>query len=318
MAEELIHWLLQGDPAIRYQVYRDLLEADEKIVQLERGRIAVQGWGRRILKRQNNDGRWDRSLYTHKWTSTTYTLQLLRQIGLEPKHPQALAGCRVLLESGFFQDNGINFYPKRRHHSETCVTGMVLAILAYFGYPDSRTSLLVDHLLQQQMPDGGWNCERPRGATHGSFHTTISVLESLHEFGKAYPGSKQLAIIKSAQDRAWAFLLQHQLYRSHRTGNVVDSRMTRFSFPPQWHFDILRGLDHWQSARRAWDDRLNDAFAVLLKKADRNGRWPLQNRYPGRYYFHMEKLSVASRWNTLRALRVLKWRDRALGTADHI
>ncbi|MBD3224219.1 MAG: hypothetical protein GF313_05780, partial [Caldithrix sp.] len=224
---DVIDWLLEGDLAIRWQVIRDLLDSDQQTVQHERKQAALKGWGRRLLDFQQSNGIWGEGLYTPKWTSTTYTLLLLRRLGLPPGHNQALRGCQKLLDKGFYKDGGINFFASLKH-SETCVTGMVLSILAYFGYRDERMQNLAGHLLGQQMADGGWNCQSYNGATHGSFHTTICVLEGLREYEIRIPQKKNTDIGDS-QQRGREFLLLHRLFRSHRTGKVVDVRMTRLS-----------------------------------------------------------------------------------------
>jgi len=307
-ADRVLSWLLKGDPAIRWQSLRDLRGAAERTVRREQGRIAVEGWGSRLLELQDADGRWARGIYTPKWTSTTYTMLLLRSLGLMPRHPQALRACQVLLDTGFWQDGGINFYPKRLEHSETCISSMVLAILCWFQYDDPRVDRLAEHVMAQQMADGGWNCRAMpgyAGATHGSFHTTISALEGLLEYQRFR--TDQAAAACQAQARGREFLLVHRLFRSHRTGEVVKAIMTRLSFPPHWHYDILRGLDYFRACGTAWDERLACAVALLEKKRTPDGFWLLENTYPGKTFFPLETKGQPSRWNSLRALRVLRW-----------
>jgi hypothetical protein len=303
-SNKITNWLLKGDPSIRWQTLRDLLGAQERVWQKERRRIAKEGWGKRLLARQEPSGRWGGGLYSPKWISTTYTMMLLRHMGLPPGHPQAMKACRFLLDNGFYRDGGINISVSYKY-SETCVTGMFLAILAQFRLPDRRLDALVEHLLGQQMRDGGWNCESFKGATHSSFHTTINVLEGLREYQKFHP--RKYPEARRVQEKGREFLLKHRLFRSSRTGQVVRPEMTRFSFPPRWHYDVLRGLDHFQEVRAKKDKRLRDAIELLYRKRKKDGRWVLQNRYAGRTFFEMEKIARPSRWNTLRALRVVKW-----------
>lgn len=247
---------------------------------------------------------WGGGIYSPKWTSTTYTMLLLRRLGLEPEHPQALKACELLLDKGFYRDGGINYFASYEH-SETCVTGMVLSLLSYFRFPDERVQAITDHLLRQQMADGGWNCRSYRGDTHSSFHTTISVLEGLREYEKA--DAPEAGEVREAQVRGREFLLAHRLFRSHRTGEVVSAPMTRFSFPPRWHYDVLRALDYFQECGAGRDERLAEAIEIVIKKRKPDGRWLLQNRHSGKTHFEMERVGQPSRWNTLRALRVLKW-----------
>lgn len=315
--DEVVQWLLDGDPAIRWQVLRDLSGGTHATVERERRKIAREGWGARLLAKQDAQGRWaagrsgDGGLYSPKWTSTTYTMLTLRDFGLPATSREARKACKILLDEGLQRDGGINYgvWAKWSGRSETCVTGMVLSILSYFAYDDARVDTVRGHLLEQQMPDGGWNCRRAGGATHSSMNTTISVLEGLHHY--ALHRARDLRKIRAAQRCGREFLLAHRLFRSHRTGKVIKPAFVKLSFPPRWHYDILRALDHFQAAGAPRDERLADAIAVLQSSRRADGRWTLENNYRGKTYFEMERLGAPSRWNTLRALRVLKWWERA-------
>lgn len=305
MDRDSLKWLLEGDPAIRWQALRDLTDAPPRRVRQERERVAIEGWGARLLKRQDSESTWAGGLYTPKWKSTTYTMLLLRDLGLSHENRKARAACALLLDEGMCADGGID-YPARR--AETCITGMVLSILTYFRYDDERLDAVAAHLLQQQMPDGGWNCQRPRGATHASMHTTISVLEGLRMYEEHR--RRGARAIRSAQARGREFLLQHRLFRSHRTGEVIKRDFLRLAYPPRWHYDILRALDYFQAVDAPRDERLSDAISLLEEKRRSDGRWNLEHRYRGKVFFEMERLGMPSRWNTLRALRVLRWWER--------
>jgi hypothetical protein len=302
--DKTVRWLLDGDPAIRWQVLRDVVGAVESSVERSRRKLAREGWGGRLLARQDPEGTWAGRLYSPKWTSTTYTMLLLRELGLPPGNRQAKAACTLLLDRGMYRDGGIGFGWGR---SETCVTGMVLSILCYFQYDDDRLDTVADHLIRQQMPDGGWNCRRPFGATHASVHTTISVLEGLRFYG--LQRRRKVRAVRAAQRRGREFLLVHRLFRSHRTGEIIRPAFLRFSFPPRWRYDILRALDHFQAMGAPRDRRLAEAIDIVRSKQRRDGRWPLQNRYRGKTFFELERVGAPSRWNTLRALRVLNWWD---------
>ena len=314
-ADKTLRWLLDGDPAIRWQVLQDLLSAAERSVERERRKVSREGWGARLLARQGPDGRWaagkspEGGLYSPKWISTTYTMLLLRDFGLPATNRQARKACKLLLDGGLKRDGGINYaaWASWTGTSETCITGMVLSLLSYFEFDDDRVDTVADHLLGQQMSDGGWNCERPRGATHSSFHTTISVLEGLRLY--EVHRRRKVRAVRAAQRRGREFLLVHRLFRSHRTGAIIKPILLRFSFPPRWHYDILRALDYFQAVNAPRDKRLVEAIEILHNKQRKDGRWTLQNRYTGRTYFELERLGAPSRWNTLRALRVLKWWD---------
>jgi len=317
-----IQWLLDGDPAIRWQTLRDLVGAAERTVERERRKVARDGWGARLLARQDPEGTWagglssDGGLYSPKWTSTTYTMLLLRDFGLPANNRQARKACTLLLDGGLQRDGGINYgiWAKWTRQSETCVTGMVLSILSYFEYEDARLDNIADHLLEQQMPDGGWNCRRPYGATHASVHTTITVLEGLRLY-EVHRG-RRVRTVQAAQRRGREFLLVHRLFRSHRTGDIIKPVLTRFSFPPRWHYDILRALDYFQAVNAPRDRRLAEAIDIVRSVRHEDGRWPLQHSYKGKTYFELERVGAPSRWNTLRALRVLKWWDRGTVTRE--
>ncbi len=321
----IIHWLMEGDPAIRWQVMRDLLGLDADRITQEKEKIAEYGWGERFLSYQESTGLWAGGIYGPKWISTTYTMLTLRRLGLPAANSQAQKSCQVLLERGYYQDGGINYF-KSYQQSEVCVTGMVLSILAHFRYPDPRVDDLVDHLLGRQMEDWGWNCQDYAGDKHSSFHTTISVLEGLLEYQKARQAVR--ADIEVARLRGHEFLLRHRLFRSDRTGEIVSARMLRMPFPPRWFYDFLRALDYfqdyhsWRSAQEieypnrenellekehSKDERFVDAIELLKSKRKSDGRWNMMRGPSGKVYFDMEQAGKPGRWNTLRALRVLKW-----------
>ena len=310
--DESIQWLLEGDPSIRWQTLRDLVGASERTVEREQSKVARVGWGARLLARQDAEGRWaaglssEDGLYSPKWISTTYTMLLLRDLGLAAGNRQAKQACALLLDRGLQRDGGINYGWRGR--SETCITGMVLSILSHFRHADARLDILGDHLLKEQMADGGWNCRRDLGATHASMHTTISVLEGLRLL--ELQRGLNVRALRTAQRRGREFLLIHRLFRSHRTGHVIKPEFARFAFPPRWHYDILRALDYFQAVGAPRDARLSEAIDIVRSRRRPDGRWSLEYSYKGKTYFQLERVGAPSRWNTLRALRVLKWWDR--------
>jgi hypothetical protein len=234
---------------------------------------------------------------------------LLRDLGLAADDRQARKACKVLLDEGLQPDGGINYgiWAKWLRKGETCVTGMVLSILSHFKYDDARLDTVADHLLGQQMPDGGWNCQRHNGATHASVHTTISVLEGLRLY--ELHRDRKTRAVQAAQRRGREFLMVHRLFRSHRTGEIIKPVFLRFYFPPRWHYDILRALDYFQAVNAPRDPRLAEAVDIVRNGQGEDGRWSMEHSYKGKTYFAMERLGGPSRWNTLRALRVLKWWD---------
>jgi hypothetical protein len=293
----VIGWLLEGDPAIRWQVMRDLTGEPAPTVSAERARVASVGWGARLLALQGEDGQWGGGPYSPKWVSTTYTLLLLRHLGIDPTDPRT-AGAIERVRQGVTMTKTKPFFG---YTGETCVTGMALALSAYFRGAE-RQGEQVDYLLGEQREDGGWNCDT--SSTRSSFHTTISVLEGLLEFERLGPD----ATTAEARSRGHEYLLERQMFRSLSTREVVNKRWTLFSFPPRWYYDVLRGLDYLREAGVDPDERAEEAVGIVESKQDSEGRWPLENPHRGREHFQMEEgAGQPSRWNTLRALRVLRW-----------
>ena len=307
-SEPIIEWLLEGDPAIRWQTRRDLLNAPPDDVAAERARVADSGWGRMLLDRQDPTGTWAGGLYSPKWISTTYTLLLLRHCGLAPGHPAALRAVEQIWDGARYFDGGLT--PATSIDApEACVTSMYLTLARYFGYDDARVEAAHRWLLTNQLSDGGWNCRTVRfGDRHGSFHTTILALEAFAQTAHGFRGDDE---IDAALDRGREFFLAHRLYKSHRDGTVASAAFTKLSFPPRWHYDVLRGLDHFAATASPWDDRYDDALEIVRRRRRSDGTWPVQNKHSGDVWFDMEKTGRPSRWNTLRALRVEQWAQSA-------
>lgn len=300
----MIEWLLEGDPAIRWQVLRDLTDTSAGEIATERSRVATEGWGARILSLQADDGNWGGGIYSPKWISTTYTLLLLRHFGIDPESPE----CRSAIDRVRERVRWRGPRPFFEYQGDTCVTAMVIALAAYF-VDAAGSDAAVERLLGEQLADGGWNCEAPP-STRSSFHSTISTLEGLLEYERA-KGSTDPAI-DDARGRAHEYLLQRRLLRFLSTGEIINLRWKLISFPPRWHYDVLRGLDYFRDAGVAFDERFDEALGVVTSKRRGDGRWPLQNHYAGKEHFKMEPgPGKPSRWNTLRALRVLRFADSA-------
>ncbi|MDZ4181575.1 MAG: hypothetical protein U1B83_01765 [Candidatus Cloacimonadaceae bacterium] len=300
MNETISSWLLSGDVAIQYHYHRDLMGLD---LPDRQQRIATEGWGKQLLEHQDARGHWGLDYYRPKWCCTHYTLLELKEMGLAPGIASISDIVNRILDEQKARNGGITFW-KGYIHSDLCVDGMVLNYASYFLSPDARWNSLIDLLLSAQMSDGGWNCRWRHKAVHSSFHTTISVLEGLWQY-RISGATYRMEEISAAEDRAIEFLLQHHLYKSHRTLETVDPKMTLFSYPARWRYDVLRALYHFAQRRVQYDERMQDALLLVKKKRSRDGAWVLQNRHPGKAFFHMERVGQHSRWNTLRALQVL-------------
>ncbi|MHA1989921.1 MAG: hypothetical protein ACW981_07630 [Candidatus Hodarchaeales archaeon] len=300
---EIIDWLLDSDPTIRWQVKKDLLDIKQEEYQLDRKEISKKGWGKQILMKQDPNGTWAKGLYSPKWTSTTYTLVQLRRMGLDPENTQAQKGVRVLLDKGKCTDGGINLFNSRKT-SETCVTSLIFGILCYFNIEEDYLTKIFDYIRANQMKDGGWNCLLEEGAAHASMHTTLMALEALHEY-KQLPDSPVVEI-EVLQNKGREFLLQHKLFKSHKTGTIIDQKFLNIVFPPRWKYNILTALDYFQSEKHEYDKRFEDAVKIVIKK-EKKGKWLRGSKHTGKIWFDMEEGKEPSKWNTLRALRVLKW-----------
>ena len=298
----VVDWLLDSDPSIRWQVMRDLTGEPDDVVAAERSRVASEGWGARLLDLQEPDRQWsDGSNTTLIQTpdgSATYVLMLLRIMGLDPMGEAARRAVTLVRDNVTHYEGGQRFF---LGETESCINGRVLALGAYFS---EASEALLHRLLDEQLNDGGWNCEAPR-SQRSSFHTTICVLEGLLEYERALGAD---ARVTEARARGEEYLLERRMYRSLSSGEVIDPDWTLFSFPTGWHYDLLRGLDYLRSASVVPDDRIAEAIELVEKNRGEDGRWPLQNPHPGQIHFDMdEDVGKASRWNTLRALRVLHW-----------
>src|SRR5689334_1249330 len=305
-----LKWLLDSDPAIRWQVMRDLTDEAPGAIGAERSRVATEGWGAQLLARQSPAGNWGGS--PRGWRDdlpkedrglliTFYSLVVLMDLGLDPASKQARKMIDRVDKRLVFKR--LKNRPFLHGETEPCINGRILGIGSYFKEPNEA---LANQLLGEQLEDGGWNCEAPK-SRRSSFHTTICVLEGLLDYERA--GRKSAAVAK-ARKKAENYLLERRMFRALRTGEVIDKRWLRFSFPTFWHYDVLRGLDYLRNAGIQPDTRVREAVEVVIQRRHQNGRWPLNRVHPEFVPLRMEtETGLASRWNTLRALRVLRWYD---------
>ena len=295
---------------------QDLTDASPEAVTAERVRVATEGWGAQLLALQGVDGSWSGVAWNRGWNSTMHVLMLLRDMGLDPASDPARRAVSLVRNhvtwQGWETYDGNPFFAGE---VEPCINGQVGAVGAYFG-EDVRG--IIDRLLAEQLPDGGWNCEAENGSTRSSFNTTICVLEALLEYELHFGGRPA---VTEARLRGQAYLLERGLFRRKSTGEVIgydrkDGRggrqghpaFTRFAFPTWWHYDVLRGLEYLRRAGATPDARMDEAIDLVLSRRDPDGRWPLEVQYPGEMPVEMDEgVGLPSKWNTLRALRVLNW-----------
>jgi hypothetical protein len=290
---------------------RDLIGAPAEEVAAERARVATEGAGARLLALQGADGSWAGAAWNRGWDSTMHVLSLLRELGLDPASDEARRAVGLVRDrvtwrgwdwDGTWRGWDWDGNPFFAGEVEPCINGQVAASGAYFGQDVQR---IVDRLLSEQLPDGGWNCEAANGSKRSSFNTTICVLEALLEYEL---GGRSSAEVTEARLRGQEYLLDRRLFRRRSTGEVVDPAWTRFAFPNWWHYDVLRGLEYLRRAGVAPDERVAEAIELVESKRDGDGRWPLDTRHPGQMPVEIDEgEGRPSRWNTLRAMRVLDW-----------
>ncbi len=291
-------WLLNGDPAIRWQVMLDLTREPDDVIAMERSRVAHEGWGRALLDRQAPEGWWggpnDRG-----WMITMDALALLREIGVDPSSDEASIAISRVKTHLTWKSLGNRLYFDGE--TEPCINGAILAFGSYFG---ERCDSIVDRLLSEQLADGGWNCKAPP-STRSSFHSTIRVLEGLLEYERKWGAA---TVITDARLKAHEYLLERRMFKRLSTGEIIDRAWTRFAFPTMWHYDILRGLDYLRSAGTAPCENVAEAVGIVEARRHQNGRWPMNHLHADRLGFPLEtETGRASRWNTMRAMRVLNW-----------
>jgi hypothetical protein len=305
----VLDWLLDSDPAIRWQVLHDLAQTPAELVAAERARVASEGWGARVLGLQGDDGLWEggalfpahrsRPENGQPWTATAYSLVLLHDFGVDPHHDRVRRAVTQVSEHCRWEHAGQPFFSGE---VEPCINGMVVVLGSYF---DQNVDRVVARLVDEQLEDGGWNCEVENGSVRSSFHTTIRVLEGLLAHERATGGTPQSI---AARRRGEEYLLERKLFRRKSTGNVVDPAYLQFSFPTRWHYDVLRALEYFRIAGDPPDRRVDEAIDVLRSKRQPDGMWLLENTHPGAVHFTLDEGDRhPSRWNTLRALRVLRW-----------
>jgi hypothetical protein len=312
-----LDWLLDSDPAIRWQALRDLAGAPEEVVAAERARVATEGWGARILALQGEDGQWEGgALFPARkpggekpkgqpWTATAYCLVDLHDFGVDPHEGKVRRAVAQVRESCRWEHAGQRFFSGE---VEPCINGMVVVLGTYFG---QDVDGVVARLVTEQLEDGGWNCEAENGSVRSSFHTTIRVLEGLLAYERATGGSAESI---AARRRGEEYLRERKLFRRKSTGEVVDPAYRQFSFPTRWHYDVLRALEYFRAVGDPPDPRMDEAIDLLRSKKQPDGTWLLENTHPGAVHFAFDPGDgQPSRWNTLRAMRVLRWCDAPSG-----
>lgn len=344
MAEDdpVVRWLLKGDPAIRWQVFSHLLDAPQDEVVVERARVEHEGWGARLLALRAPDGQWaDGACFPHTaefaestaralaaskpppafpspatdqtgspgeqprqpWTATYPVLLDLCHLGVPPDSAVMRETAQLVARNCRWEYDGVPFFAGE---VDCCINAGTVLIGTYLGID---VGPVVERLLADQLPDGGWNCWAESPAAPGSFASTLDVIDALLRWERRTGGSDEVGRARHAGEE---YLLRRSLFRSLRTGEVVNPRWLEFSYPPRWHYDLLKATSYFALRGGPADPRLTEAVDHVRAKRRTNGRWLLENTHPGAVHFRFEEpVGTSSRWNTLRALRVLRWYDAA-------
>lgn len=302
----VIDWLVEGDPAIRWQVMQDLLDADSAEVAAERARVAREGWGAALLAARGADGQWaggahfpttEPELPGQPWTSTSHVLTELRLLGLDPHSAEAREVVDDVRRVTRWEHDGQPFW---EGEVEPCINGALVTNGVYYGVPVDG---VVERLLGERMADGGWNCEQETGSIRSSFDTTIAVVEAMAAQERVTDDPR----VREARLSGEAYLLERGLLRRRSTGEVVDEDYLRLAFPPRWHYDVLRALEHFRAVGAAPDERMREAIDVVRSKRRDDGTWPLDVRWGGDARIDHGAVGESNRWITLKVLRVLRW-----------
>jgi len=298
--QQYIEWLLEGDPAIVYQTHLHLLDAKDSVLGELQSAIVEGGWCKDFLSyRDDATGLWGNGYYSPKWISTTYTMWDLRNFGISPRYKNYVESADLLIDNLWKIPQ-----TKKDRYVDLCICGMLLHICCYAKTTSPKVMEIIDFVIKTQMSDGGWNCRLEDIPHHSSLHTTINILEGIQTYiqnGYIY----RIDELKAIKAQAHEFILCHRLFKSDKTGDIIDKKMLMLSYPSRWRYDILRCMVYFADVKQAYDPRMADAISHILKKKRKDGYWPVQQKYTGLVYFDMEKTGGASRWNTLRVLKML-------------
>jgi len=297
---DIINWLMSGDTSIKYQVSKDLLHEDVVIYEKYQQEIHKSGWCKRLIDLWNPKTKmWGNGIYSPKWVSTTYTMLDLKNFRVDPKLNCYQQAAKLLIDEMWVNRSSEKEYPL-----DLCICGMLLNLSCYCNLYHPAINDIVDTLLEYHMDDGAWNCDLCNHPHHSSLHTTINILEGFLEY-EQNNYTYRLGEIQKMVSMAHEFILLHHMYKSDKTGEIIKKSFTMLSYPPRWKYDVLRALYYFSERGVLYDQRMDDAIKILIKKQRKDGSWPVQQKYSGLVHFDYEKTGNPSRINTLRALKVL-------------
>ena len=318
----ITEWLLDADPALRWQVERDLAGAPQETWEATRSRVATEGFGARLLELQDDDGQWDGGAYYpggfdfdgpeaadgagQPWTATTWALNSLREWGLDARVLEGTA--ELLAQNSRWEYNDLPYWGGE---VDACINAFTLANGAWLGVDVAELATwFIDH----RLADGGWNCDWVEGSTRSSFHSTINSLDGLLYYEDVTGGSDALL---AARRGGQEYLLERRLLRRLSTGEIVAPWATHFAYPFRWLYSALKAADYFRAASlqdgSAPDPRLADAIGVIRAARRPDGTWLQERRHPGRAWFEVDASpGEPSRWLTFFGTRVLNWWDESI------
>ncbi|WP_019925418.1 hypothetical protein [Nocardia sp. BMG111209] len=317
-SEVPIAWLTDSDPALRWQVERDLLHEPPDVWTETRARVATEGHGARLLALQDPDGQWaggaffpadfdfgSRETSGQPWTATTWTLNTLREWGLDAAVLQKNHTAELLAEHSRWEYENLPYWAGE---VDCCINGWTLANGVWLG---ADVTGIADWFVDHRLPDGGWNCEWVEGSTRSSFHSTLNSLKGLLAHEIATGGTDAT---RAARHAGQEYLLQRNLFRRLTTGEPVGDWTVRFINPPRWTYSILNAADYFRAAARhdgiPPDPRMADAIELVRAARQPDGTWLQGKPHPGRVWFDTDAPEgQPSPWLTFHATRVLTWWD---------
>jgi hypothetical protein len=320
MAESVNAWLLDSDPALRWQVERDLVGAPASVWEATRTRVGTEGFGARLLALQDTDGQWAGGAFFpadfdfhgdemgrvgQPWTATTWTLNSLREWGLDPGVLHARQTVDLIAHNCRWEYDDLPYWGGE---VDCCINAWTVANGVWLG---ADIDGIVEWFVEHQLPDGGWNCEWVEGSTRSSFHSTLNSLKGLLAYDSATGGTEAT---KAARNRGQEYLLQRSLFRRLSTGEPVGDWVNRFGYPFRWEYNVLNAADYFRLATSVDDvtpdPRMTDAVEMIRAARQPDGTWTTAGRNPGRVWFEVDApAGEPSKWLTLFAARVLAWWD---------
>jgi hypothetical protein len=318
VTEALTAWLLDSDPSLRWQVERDLVHEPPEVWEATRARIATEGFGARLLSLQDSDGQWAGGAFFpadfdfpqmaedgQPWTATTWTLNTLREWGLDSAVLRERRTAELIAENSRWEYENLPYWSGE---VDCCINAWTVANGLWLG---ADITGIVDWFLEHRLPDGGWNCEWVEGSSRSSFHSTLNSLKGLLAYDAATGG---MTATRAARRSGEEYLLRRRLFRRLSTGEPVGPWVDRFAYPFRWVYTVLNAAEYFRRASQldgmSPDPRMTDAIELIRAARRPDGTWLQAGRHPGRVWFEVDAAAgQPSKWLTLYGTRVLDWWD---------